>query len=229
MIMKKNIILIIACVCVVLGFSSCSKSEIPTWTDTARIWFASKDTTSFTFALYPDSTSKIINIPLTVAGNVESVDRTFDVSVVSNFRNSSSKYEIIQPTVIKKDTTSGFLRVRVYKTDNLNIARDTITFQLNNSDDFVVGLTGYLKGSLIVYNKFVQPTWWNRSATYSLGRYTELKLSIIFKVLGNITNTPLSSDKAKRAYNIYMLNKYCTDNGPLYDYDGKLVKFASGY
>jgi hypothetical protein len=227
--MKKNILFIITLICMACGIVSCSKSEIPTWTDTARIWFTSNDTTSFTFALFPDSVSKEIDIPLSVAGNVESYDRTFDVSVISNFRNSSTKYEVIKPTIILKDSTSGYLRLRVYKTDNLNTARDTITFQLNNTEDFVTGLTDYLKSSLIVYNKFVQPTWWTRSATYTLGRYTELKLSIIYKVLGSVSESPLSSDKAKKAYNVYMLNKYCTDNGPLYDYDGMLVKFAYRY
>lgn len=213
-----------------MGFSiSCTTSEIPEWTAEGRIWFTSKDTTSFTFALYPDSASKVIEIPISLAGNLAGNDREIKISIASDFRNDSTKYKILSPTVIPKDSSNGYLKICVYKTANLNNARDTITFAIENSDQLVTGLSSYLKNSLIVYSKFVKPDWWTKTATYTLGRYTEMKLGVVFKVLGTITETPLCSDKAAKALNIYKLNKYCTDNGPFYDYDGELVKFAYGY
>ena len=232
--MKKNIITLILFFATVISMVGCSKEEVSIWTEKGRVWFTSVDTVSFTFAQHTDVPSYVVQLPITLAGNIADKDRIVNVSVSSAARNSKTKYEIESPVVIQKDSTSGFLNVKVYKTDNLDVAADTISFKISSSDDLITGLDAYLTKTLIVYNHYVKPAWWGMYTSWELGRCTELKLSIIDKVVGlsNIKGGPYDGKETDpNSWTIwkYELNKYLEKNGPLYDYDGMVVKFANGY
>lgn len=229
----KNIISTLFSIALLVGcLASCSKEEVDVWKDTGRVWFTSSDTLNFTFAQHADVTSYVLQLPISLAGKKASVDRTVNVTVSSPARNSQTKFEIENPVIIPKDSTSGNLNVKVYKTDNLDTANDTISFTIGASPDLEAGLQNYLTKTITLTNHYTKPIWWKLFATYEIGRYTEKKVAIIDLVVGlsNIKGGPYDGkDGTNWVIWLYKLRKYVTDNGPLYDYDGKEIRFASGY
>lgn len=221
----------LAIIVVLLTATGCSIDKIDTWNSLGYVWFSTQDTITFTFAAHDDSMSYTVNLPLTLAGKTEKYDRELNVEIAEQVRNDSTKLEVIRPVIIPADSTSGYVKVRIQKTDNLYHNRDTVRFKITSSDNLLKGLEDNLYKTLIVYNRFVKPDWWTVDTEYVIGRYTELKLSIIYKVLGdNITEDPVPrfGSPEIRVLNVYKLNKYLEDFGPFYDFDGMEVKFAWG-
>lgn len=231
--MKKIYPILILVAALICCLMSCSKEEVSIWTDKGRVWFSSSDTLRFTFAQHEGVDSYVIKLPLTIAGNTAGNDRAFNVSVSSAARNSNTKYEIQTPTVIQKDSTSGYLNVLVYKTTNLETASDTVTFKLIDSDQLVTGLDAQLEKTIVISSHYVKPDWWGRYTEWELGRYTEKKIAIVDMLIGleNIKGGPYDGLDGENDWTIweYKLRKYIKDNGPLYDDDGMEIRFEYGY
>lgn len=162
--------------------AACTKSEIPTWDAKPRAWFTeANDTTLFTFLSQPDATEFIVEIPISMAGKIDSTDRAVSVKDLG-CTNDATQYEIVSAFIPKGEVT-GNLSVRVTLTENLNVANDTIGFEIEASDIFEVGQEGYLKNYLIVSNLVSKPVWWDEDTDDELGEYTEQKMEIIYIVL----------------------------------------------
>ena len=72
--------------------AACAKSEIPTWDAKPRAWFTeANDTTLFTFLSQPDATEFIVEIPISMAGMVDSTDREVAVKDMRLCPPSSQK------------------------------------------------------------------------------------------------------------------------------------------
>ena len=206
---------------------ACSKSEIETWDAKPRAWFyMADDTTLLLFSSMPEETSEsIVKIPITMAGKVADVDRNVLVKDLggSSF-NPGSKYEIIS-AIIPAGKKKGEMQVKVYKTENLNTANDTLSFEIVSSDEFEAGLEDYLHNAIIVSNSWFKPSWWNWEAESRLGYYSEKKLEIIYTVLGSEevfdSGYGWRSDEVSVA--VYKLNRYCIDNNVKYHPDDKDV------
>ena len=179
----KNVIRINVFVALIALLVGCSQEEVSTWMDKGRVWFSSADTLNFTFAQHPDVDSYIVQLPVTLAGTVAENDRAINVAVSSPARDSETKYEILTP-VIEQGATSGNLNIKVYRTDNLDTAADTISFTISASEELEVGLEGQLTKTLVVYNHYVKPTWWGMYTEWVLGRFTEKKCGIIDNLIG---------------------------------------------
>lgn len=192
---------------------ACAKSEIPTWEAKPRAFFTeANDTTLFTFLSQPDATEFVVEIPISMAGKIDSTDRAVSVKDLG-CTNDATQYEIVSAFIPKGEVT-GNLSVKVTLTDNLSEANDTIGFEIEASDIFEVGQEGSLKNYLIVSNLVSKPVWWDEDADYGLGDYTEQKMEIIYAVLTEEEIEAMYADwyGADASIAIYKLNQYCKDN-----------------
>ena len=195
--------------------AACAKSEIPTWDAKPRAWFTeANDTTLFTFLSQPDVTEFIVEIPISMAGMVDSTDREVAVKDLG-CGNPATQYEIVSAFIPKGEVT-GNLSVRVTWTENLDVANDTIGFEIEASDIFEVGQEEYLKNYLIVSNLVSKPVWWDEEdGDYVLGNYTDQKMQIVYAVLTEDEIDAMVNDwyGAAASIAVYKLNQYCKENG----------------
>ncbi|WP_292271106.1 DUF4843 domain-containing protein [Butyricimonas sp.] len=212
-------------VVLLLGAAACSKSEIPTWNEKPRVWFTkANDTTLFSFYSQPEGVEKYtVEIGISMAGGRAATERTVKIEDLG-CTNDTSRYEI--SAVIPANQSAGVLRVTVYKTVNLGNAPDTIGFRICSSEDFEVGLNESLENALVISSKLTRPAWWDESAEYNLGYYSDKKMEVIMQVEGafdilNAGGYSWYSDEIKVL--IYKLNKYCKDNNVKYSEDDESV------
>ena len=210
-----------------LIMTACSKSEIDTWDARPRVWFTnSNDTTLFSFYTQPEGTTEsVVEVPISMAGRVADEDRTVTVKDLgSSPFNPGSRYEIVS-AVIPAGEVTGMLQVKVYKTENLEEANDTLNFEICGSEVFEVGLSDYLHHAIIISSSLAKPSWWDSTADRNVGYYSEKKLEIIYTVLGSdeifSSASSWSSDDVQVA--IYQLNQYCKKNNIKYHPDDEDV------
>ena len=208
-----------------LGLVACSKSEIPTWSEKARVWFTNaNDTTLFSFYSQPDGIEKYtVEIAISMAGAMAEHERGVSIEDLG-CTNDTSRYEI--SAVIPAHQSEGVLRVTVYKTDNLKNEPDTIGFRICPSEDFEVGLSKNLENALIISSKLVKPDWWNKSAENYIGFYSDRKMEVIMQVEGAFDT--LNGDgyewyDQEISVLIYKLNRYCKEKNVKYNEDDENV------
>lgn len=218
----KNVLYIIALVLL----TACSKSEIDTWSVKPRVWFKkANDTIASSFYAQPEGTIEyVVEIPISMAGPVSETDRDVTVKILES---ANSKCDILS-AVIPAGEITGVLRVKVYRTDYLETANDTISFEICASEVFEVGLVDYLNNTLILSTKLSRPSWWDDFfAVYYIGFYSELKLGIIYDLFGSdqvFKENLVGGDDWNLA--TYKLNQYCKNNKICYPGTDDIVKFG---
>ena len=223
----RNIWIIIAMLFVA---GACSKSEIETWSAKPRASFYMRnDTVSFSFTTQPEGTTEgVVKLGITIAGRLADVDRHIAIKGLGGSpSNPGSRYEIVS-AIIPAGKKRGDALIKVYKTDNLDIANDTLSSEVVASKEFEVGEEDHLRNAVIVSNLWTQPSWWDN---YHLGEYSVKKLEIIYQVLGStkvFENVKSWYDDDVRIA-IYKLNRYCKDNNVKYNpEDESVIQFESG-
>lgn len=207
---------------IILVVMACSKSEIETWDAKPRAnFYMADDTVLFLFNTQPEGTTEgIVKLSITMAGKLADVDRHVAIKDLGGSPfNPGSKYEIIS-AIIPAGKKKGEVQVKVYKTENLDVANDTLSFEVVASEEFETGQPDYLHNSIIISNLWTQPLWWDSSAEARLGYYSKKKLEIIYTVLGSeevfedVENWWGDDDVSVA---VYKLNRYCIDNNVKYN------------
>lgn len=220
---KKNILLLLGCV---LGFMACQKSEVGTWNNQGAIRFAEKaDTTRFTFA-YIEGDETVLEFPLVLEGAYASRARTIAVEVLRDVNNAQTRYEILTPVKLEANADTAWLNVKVYRTENLQEERDTLTFQIVPSEDLLAGDKDYLIHTLTLYDRIEEPSWWRepfKGQDY-LGDFSELKMQIIQEVFGTTEYFPFDYEMLMQlypdtyalesTYRAYKFKNYVAENYP---------------
>ena len=215
--MKKTIIYSLI---FVLIFSSCKKEGLDTWNSNGRVWFTSVSDVVAQFKKLPETTENLtVEIPLSFAGKIEKFDREVNIEITKDKRNQLTSYEIVKPILILSGNTSGILKIKINKTENLLQSADTVNLSLLTSKDLEIGPQNNSKCRLIIVNKYIKPWWWY---DYQCGIYSEQKHQVLFTVLNSdddirgVDSDPVVSrnwTKATSLYNLYLLNKYCVEQG----------------
>lgn len=224
----------IVIITIILVVMACSKSEIETWDAKPRAnFYMADDTVLFLFNTQPEGTTEgIVKLSITMAGKLADVDRHVAIKDLGGSPfNPGSKYEIIS-AIIPAGKKKGEVQVKVYKTENLDVANDTLSFEVVASEEFETGQPDYLHNSIIISNLWTQPLWWDSSAEARLGYYSKKKLEIIYTVLGSeevfedVENWWGDDDVSVA---VYKLNRYCIDNNVKYNPDDEnVIQFESG-
>ena len=147
---------------------------------------------------------------------MENRDRTVNVEVIRQPKDSRTKYEIQTPVVLHANRTSDTLWVRVTNSEHLETTPDTVGFRLIASEDFIPGLQDSITTNLCLYNGYVRPAWWDSSAERQIGYFTQLKMDVFVKVTGG-TEDPRgdgswSSSNIALTYLKFQLNDYIEAN-----------------
>ena len=214
--MKNWIYTAIFCLTVALG--ACSEEEAELWTEKGFVWFSAENT-DFSFKQLPDvgyGQTALAALPFTVATTMENCDRTVNVEVIRQPKDSRTKYEIQTPVVLHANRTSDTLWVRVTNSEHLETTPDTVGFRLIASEDFIPGLQDSITTNLCLYNGYVRPAWWDSSAERQIGYFTQLKMDVFVKVTGG-TEDPRgdgswSSSNIALTYLKFQLNDYIEAN-----------------
>jgi hypothetical protein len=189
------------------------------------------DTVRFSFATLPNPMveSAIFTLPAHLAGAIADYDRIFFVETLNGPKNPDTRYEIIQPSVLKAGETIADIEIRVWKTPNLAIARDTITVVLKGSSDLVAEFARHSTRSITFFSGIDRPSWWTASVENNhMGRYHEIKMEILQIVLGSMDN-PTSPLVTWTFFNQPELNWYCAVNDIRYPDTGEPVRFLPGF
>ena len=170
-----------------VSLAGCSTDEIDPWTsETGYAWFTNVNT-NFTFRDFPDvqrGGTALAAIPITVAGKIADHDRTINVEIASQPKDSRTKIEVQNPVVLHAGNSVDTLWVKVTNTENLDTTPDTVSFRIVGSDSFQPGLKDYQIGNLCLYNGFSQPSWWDSDAVWYIGYFTQLKMQVYVAVTG---------------------------------------------
>ena len=217
----------------ILFLVACSKSEIALWKAKSSVWFTNpEDTLIFTFYSQPtDVTEYVLELPVSMAGEISEIDRNLVIKDLGGLYQDTH-YEIIS-AMVPAGGIGGSLNIKIFKTANLDIANDTISFELCSSELFDLGLTSdYMINTIVISNLLAKPTWWNRDAESYLGYYSDKKMEIIYAYPGafelfNGENYNWYDDEI--IVMIYKLNRYTKENNIKYHPDDEsVITFASG-
>lgn len=174
-------------VAVVLILAACSTEEIDKWSgETAFAHFTTLSTEpiNFTFAMEgEDVTEKTVEIPITLMAPKADRERKISVEVVRNAANSGTSYSFEPSVKVEAGATNATLKVTVERTANLKIETDTLVFAIGESADFMPGLPDYRENTLVLFDGFLQPSWWDSSRR--IGLCNSLKLKVWYAVFGN--------------------------------------------
>lgn len=213
----------------ILFLDACDKSEISLWNTKPSVWFTTpKDTLNFSFYSQPtDVTEYVLDLPISMAGEISDVDRNVSIKDLGAL-SPDSHYEIVS-AMVPAGGLEGSLRIKIFKTANLDIASDTISFEICSSELFDLGLTpDYSINTIIVSNLLAKPTWWQNH----LGYYSDKKMEIIYAYPGafelfNGGNYNWYDDEI--IVMIYKLNRYTKENNIKYNPDDEsVITFAWG-
>ncbi|MCL2562023.1 MAG: DUF4843 domain-containing protein [Rikenellaceae bacterium] len=185
------------------------------------------DTSRFAFGALPNPNveSHIFTIPVSLMGTIADHDREFRIEIYKEPTNPGTRYEIIQPSVLKAGATSAVAEIRVWKTSNLMSQRDVITLRLVGTKDLTAIKAGFMTHCFTIYGGFDRPEWWTDSVIdNTMGRFHEIKMEIMLIVLGS-TNNPLTPSN-QQPVNLRALNDYCEENNIKYPGTDELVRFV---
>lgn len=184
---KRHIILTAAAIIL----AACSTEEVDKWSEeTAFAHFTSLSTepTNFTFAMEEDHvTEKTLDIPITLMAPKADRVRVVNVEVVRDAANSGTSYSFEPSVKVEAGATDATLKVTARRTANLKAETDTIVFAIRESDDFMPGLPDYRENTLVLFDGFLQPAWWDSSynTKRAIGECNSLKLKVWYTVFGN--------------------------------------------
>ena len=224
--MRRLVYGFIAAFVLSVSFSACSNDDIEGWQSKGFVWFT--DTlVNFSNILQPDvpmGGQLTVSLPLTIASDISDVDRTVNVEVLSQPRDSRTQFAIQNPVVIKAGEATGTMYVNVTNSSHLDQVYDSITFRILPSADFDPGLQGNTTATLCLHNGYLKPEWWGTYCEYVFGYFSQLKMQIYVTVTGGMDD-PRSSSSASWfsdlsvKYWTFVLNDYVEQNDIRYPDD----------
>ena len=226
--MKTNIKTVLAVLMVSAALASCSKEEVGTINSPDCVYFKNAGISAFSFGFLDDETveSSIFTVQAELAGNAVDYDREFDVEVVKEANDSRTRYEIVRPSVLKAGENTAIVNIKLWQSPNLDIERDTIAVKLVGSSSLIATMEENSTRYITFYSKIDRPGWWGYDffTQVLLGRYHEIKVKILYLVLGT-TEDPRTTSWAD---NQLKLNNYCKQNDVRYPDTGTKVLFTFG-
>ena len=207
-----------------VALGACSEEEAELWTEKGFVWFSAENT-DFSFKQLPDvgyGQTALAALPFTVATTMENCDRTVNVEVIRQPKDSRTKYEIQTPVVLRANRTSDTLWVRITNSEHLETTPDTVGFRFVASEDFNPGLKDNVATNLCLYNGYVRPDWWDEDGWSKMGYFTQLKMEVFVKVTGG-TEDPRGEEGSWNGiavtYLLVQLNDYIEANDIRYPAD----------
>jgi hypothetical protein len=187
--MKKNASLLM--LLLLVAFAACSPDDPLQFNSPDGIYFnAPADSITYSFAKYPNRTTDTVWIPVSVLGNMSAQDRELNVEVVAGENAEAGKhYKLLTPYKISANKTTASIPVVVYRTGDMDSVLISLKLQLNQNNNFEIGINA--KSTIKVRIAYLQkpPTWGDLSGirwagnSANFGTWTKTKYKIILNAL----------------------------------------------
>lgn len=206
-------------------FVGCGNSDIESW-NSSMVWFT--DTViDFTNMAQPDvpmgGTLKI-PVPLTIASEVATSDRTVAIELVRKPTDNRTQVEVPATATIHAGKLADTLYVDLVNSAHLDVVYDTLAVRILPSNDFQPGLKAYQTATICLHNGYVKPEWWNSDCDRILGYFSQLKMQVMDVVMGGVSDpredkNKWSSSDLRLQYNLFLFNDYVEQNDIRYPND----------
>ena len=169
---------------------ACSTDTIDTWNDdTSLAWFATNDPFNFSFVTEPEQVTEVTQtIDIQLATPVKNQARSINLEVARQPQNPQTRIVFQNPVTVSAGASEAKFQVTFYRTPNLTSETDTLVLRIASSDDFQPGIIGLTEKTIVVSATYLQPQWWDSTASNTLGECNQLKLSIYYSVFGSLDN-----------------------------------------
>lgn len=193
--MKNRLLNILVCTLVVCYFTSCTNSDYLEYDlsqkDAVYLNYTEEtDSLFYNFGFY-EITENVISIPVNLMGMPRDYDREIKITL-SNERYadadtavipaSEEYFEIPETVMLKKDSTSVYVPVKLLRHHDLEEKRAIITFNIESTEDLEV--RGHSEYTITFDDKTPKtPNWWT---SYNMGDFTKFKGQLFFKYFGEM-------------------------------------------
>lgn len=212
--------------------NSCSKSELMPYSAGDMVYFYKstygsiiKDSLTYSFAVHDEETAyDTVFIPFRIMGKAADHDRTVSFMADESKTNMPAVNYLLLPAVIKANTYTGLLPIKVIKSPELKNKEYRLWVKIISSKDFQPGVSNQVTFLLKLNNFLSKPASWS---DYVFGKYSAVKYSLVIKATGRSEFANLSNPEEKfltqQCRNA--LYDYENENGILYDENGEAVSF----
>lgn len=250
--MKKYIFLLFA----VTLFVGCEESELTNFNEPDAVYFQLKETdfsllydrwddwldykgdsVVYSFGGTPVDHPEYIEqdtvwLQVNLQGHVSSVTRHYKVIVNPNETtvDEGVQYEALEPQYdFESDTVRTSFPVVLHNHESLGAEPLTLYLQLEETDDFLLGLEGRTVARILIYNDVIKPEIWDKYLYRHLGPYSKAKHKVVLMTNGGklVPNTYSEYNQVGGYYEIRSwrspMNAYLEAN-EVYDENGNRVE-----
>lgn len=217
-----------------IGVSACSEDNLAGYSSDNYIYFTkeSTDSTIFSFAYDKTLNTGEVALKLNIVSKLEARDRVFKVHFVPE--KSTAKegvhFELLtKEQLIVANDSIGFFKLEVKRGD---LANNSVTavFELEESQDFKVGLKSNSQARVTISNQLNRPAWWDSwHETNGLGLYSRTKYQAFIDEMG-IYDLTQEKDGGELSYSevrVWVLKfKRALERVPRLDEDGSTMSVA---
>lgn len=177
--MKKILTHIILLAIVFICNVSCEKSDIPYYnsehdavrfSNDSKLGYSSQDSclyNSYSFISDPFAEYTIFEVPLTLIGNPANANREVNYTIEEKSTAPAASYEILE-SLIPANKNSGYIRIKLYNSEELANSTYELYFTLKNSKSLPIGPSPYLRARLSWNSAIEEPTVVRHIQTYNM-------------------------------------------------------------
>ena len=214
----------------IILLGSCQKDDYldynPDYASLRFVYSANgNDSIVYSFALHPDLSEDIVEIPFKLVGLVSSVSREVKAEVITAGTTAKENdHFVIEPCELPAEAMTGTLKVRVKKTNELDAKDLYVVLRLCGNDYFAAAPINEDTFKIVLTNQLAEPTGW------PFGEYSRIKHQFVIKVTGVATDYNQWNLSDRIYYTnvlvdaLYQYNKQHLGE-PLKDENGLLVTF----
>lgn len=168
---------------------SCTKEKIATYNESTKdryIYFKLEETDSsdVSFYSYPGQTS--IDYPVVVKSTGYSTKaQTYSVRAIPEYTTAdASDFSLPETFTFRPESAVDTFYVRLNYSSKLDHEKFRIVLELEDTDDFKLGMTESRVAIIWFHNNIVRPDWWTSAvSSYYMGNYSEAKYKLFLEVV----------------------------------------------
>lgn len=218
--MKKFVYILISWLAI--GLNSCDQNIDYPYEGKDRIQFKHftvdynsvrhySDSLVFSFGLMPDSVAvDTLKVVMEYLGKGSDQERTYYISIITDSTTAvaGTHYDAIShEQKFRPNQLTDTLRIPIYRenlSDDYTHPQDMrLELQLENSEDFDLGLRGGIKKKILMNNYLSEPDWWKGNFGTSLGFFHPEKWKILISFnekFATYTNCPFDNRNEGQEY-----------------------------
>ena len=200
-----------AFICLVLGLTGCSKSDLALYNSPASVYFelsaAQRDSILYTFAYTPEKAADTLFLPVKLEGIRTGVDRNFVLKIDKDSSTAveGKHYAPLAPSyTIPANEGICYVPIILYNTDEALQTRSvSIKFYLEGTTDLGISMPKLCQAKLVFSSKLERPDWWSM---WMGDYYSQVKHQLFIIVTGQTTLTTGTEGGLDAPKNLYFVS-----------------------